>query len=75
MEAFSKAEFPFLTDRLLSPGAASGRWGEFIHREGGSNFTDASVRGGCHTDAYALGQVGSLHSFLFIHSCLPSLPI
>lgn len=44
-------------------------------REKGSNFTDVSMGGDCCTDACALGQVGSLHSFLFMHSCLPSSPV
>ena len=44
-------------------------------REKGSNFTDASMGGDCRADVCALGQVGSLHSFLFMHSCLPSSPV
>lgn len=33
-----KAEFPFLIDRQLSQGAASGPWGEVIHKRKGERF-------------------------------------
>lgn len=72
---FSKAEFPFLMDRQLSQGAASGPWGEVIHkRKGEGDFIDVSLGGDCHADAHALGQVGS-RSFSSMHACLPSSPV